>query len=65
VYVEEALFITTTSTIDKNNGAHRFGKSCGEEQEEEETMTSHVKALTLATLTPKLHVNILHNVQTN
>jgi hypothetical protein len=65
VYVEEALFITTTSTIDKNNGAHRFGRSCGEEQEEEETMTSHVKALTLATLTPKPHVNTLHNMQTN
>jgi hypothetical protein len=36
-----------------------------EEQEEEETMTSHVKALTLATLTPKPHFNILHNMQTN
>ncbi len=30
------------------------------EQEEEEMMTSHVEALT-----PKLHVNVLHNVQTN
>jgi hypothetical protein len=36
-----------------------------EEQEEEKTMTLHVKALTIATLTPKPHVNILRNVQTN
>jgi hypothetical protein len=35
------------------------------EQEEEEMMTSNVEALTLSTLTPKPHVNILHNVQTN
>jgi hypothetical protein len=36
-----------------------------EEQKEEETMTLHVKVLTPATLTPKPHVNILCNVQTN
>ncbi len=26
VYVKEALLITTTSNIDKDNGAHRLGR---------------------------------------
>jgi hypothetical protein len=36
-----------------------------EEQEEEKMMTSNVEALTLSTLTPKPHDNVLHNVQAN
>ncbi len=69
MYVEETLLIITKSTIDKDNGVHRLGrrkkKLVVEEQEEEKTMILHVKAVTVATLTPKPHVNILRNVQTN